>query len=144
MATAQQVADYFLSLVDEDSGDTISNLKLHKLLYYAQGLHLALYDKPLFTEQIRAWEHGPVIPPLYHKYKEYGAGSIPKPVGISFSCFSKEIQDFLNEVWNIFGQFSAWKLRNMTHKEDPWKDTSPGGIIKRGLLKKYFKRFLKD
>jgi hypothetical protein len=39
--TAHEVARYFVSLVDEEAGDSITNLKLQKLLYYAQGVNLA-------------------------------------------------------------------------------------------------------
>ena len=66
MISCQDVANYFLSLCDEDAGDLISNLKLQKLVYYAQGFHLAISGEPLFDEKIMAWEHGPVIPQLYH------------------------------------------------------------------------------
>jgi uncharacterized phage-associated protein len=66
---AQDVAEYFLTLVDDEAGDSLSNLKLQKLVYYAQGFHLALTEKPLFDEAIEAWEHGPVVPGLYHKLK---------------------------------------------------------------------------
>ncbi len=48
MLTAFQIADYFLTLVDDEAGDGLSNLKLQKLVYYAQGFHLALTGKPLF------------------------------------------------------------------------------------------------
>ena len=49
------VAQYFLAQMDEDAGDLISNLKLQKLVYYAQGFALALYGRPLFPERIEAW-----------------------------------------------------------------------------------------
>lgn len=32
--------------------EEISNLKLQKLLYYSQGFHLAIFNKPLFFEPI--------------------------------------------------------------------------------------------
>jgi uncharacterized phage-associated protein len=63
--TAKQVAEFFLAKTDEDEGDLISNLKLQKLCYYAQGLALAVRDQPLFPEPIEAWLHGPVVPTLY-------------------------------------------------------------------------------
>ena len=66
-----QAAKYFLAQASEDAGDLISNLKLQKLVYYAQGFHLALYDEPLFLEAIEAWTHGPVVPDLYRHYKKY-------------------------------------------------------------------------
>ena len=78
MHTAFSVAKYFLFLSDEEAGDTISNLKLQKLLYYAQGFHLALNDSPLFAESIEAWTHGPVVPVVYQLYKHAGASAIPR------------------------------------------------------------------
>ena len=69
MISAFNVADYFLVQQDEDAGDLISNMKLQKLLYYAQGYFLAIANEPLFHERIYAWTHGPVVPKVYHKYK---------------------------------------------------------------------------
>lgn len=62
--SAIDVAKYFLILVDREAGDTITELKLQKLMYIAQGIHLALYDSPLFKEEIEAWQDGPVVPAL--------------------------------------------------------------------------------
>lgn len=144
MLSCHDVADYFLSLADEDAGDLISNLKLQKLVYYAQGFHLALYDEPLFAEPILAWTHGPVIPDLYHAYKDYGSGPIPKPTDLDFCIFSEQQIELLNEVYAVYGQFSAWKLRNMTHEEDPWKGAEINDKITEKALKKYFKTQLLD
>ena len=55
MLSAQDIADYLLAFVNRDEGELLSNLKLQKLLYYAQGFYLALYDKPLFEDRIEAW-----------------------------------------------------------------------------------------
>lgn len=123
MATVFDVAKYFLSRQDVEAGDTISNMKLQKLVYYAQGFTLAITGKPLFMETIEAWEHGPVVPVLYRQYKEYGAGSIPPPreapevISAHFDAAQLEI---LGEVYDVYGQYSAWKLRNFTHEETPW------------------------
>ena len=77
MLTCFDVAKYFLALAnDVESGEGISNLKMQKLVYYAQGLYLAKYNKALFKEKIKAWQHGPVIPKLYYKFKKYGPGYI--------------------------------------------------------------------
>src|SRR5260364_350033 len=82
MVSVFDVANYFLTLVEEEVGDALSNLKLQKLVYYAQGFHLALFSRPLFENAIEAWTHGPVIPGLYHAYKQYGAGALPRPVDL--------------------------------------------------------------
>ncbi|MEO0985244.1 MAG: type II toxin-antitoxin system antitoxin SocA domain-containing protein [Cyanobacteria bacterium J06639_14] len=139
MLSCHDVAKYFLSLVDEDAGDLISNLKLQKLVYYAQGFHLAIHDEPLFPESIEAWTHGPVVPELYHAYKEYGSGVIPHPEDIDFDIYTQTQQELLDDVYAVYGQFSAWKLRNMTHEEEPWKTFNPNGTITHQSLKEFFK-----
>ncbi|MGA1282896.1 MAG: Panacea domain-containing protein [Prochlorothrix sp.] len=144
MLSCREVAEYFLSLADEDAGDLISNLKLQKLVYYAQGFHLALFDEPLFAEPIEAWTHGPVVPDLYRAYKEYGAGSIPRPEEINFEIYTDEQQELLDEVYAVYGQFSAWKLRNMTHGEAPWRLCNPNETITHKSLKEFFKTQLED
>lgn len=68
MVKPQDVADYFIWLAN-DSGSFISNLKLQKLVYYAQAWYLAIYGQSLFDEDFEAWVHGPIIPSLYQKYK---------------------------------------------------------------------------
>lgn len=141
--SAHAVAKYFVALVDEDAGDSISNLKLQKLLYYAQGFNLAIHGKPLFRENIKAWDHGPVVPQVYHIYKDCGAQSIPKEE-IDLAHYPGEVRELLDEVYSVYGQFSATKLRNMTHEEAPWRDTPRGETISHDALKQFFKTLLVD
>ncbi len=138
MATCFDVAKYFLSQTDEDAGDTLSNLKLQKLVYYAQGFHLALNDNPLFDEQIVAWTHGPVVEVMYHTFKRHGASNIPFPDEINPDSLTSEQEELLQEVQDIYGQFSAWKLRDMTHQEPPWRDTEKESVISHESMKSYF------
>ena len=60
--TAAEAAKWFLArnriTAEEAGGEYISNLKLQKLLYYAQGCFLAVTGKPLFSDPIVAWQHG--------------------------------------------------------------------------------------
>ena len=119
MASVFDVANYFLMLDDRNDGEGISNLKLQKLCYYAQGFHAAIYDTSLFDEEIYAWMHGPVVPELYHTYKPYGRSSIP-PAPLPFMDLKGTEIGLIEEVFNVFGQYSAWKLRDMTHDEPPW------------------------
>lgn len=142
--TAQNVANYFLSQVDEECGDSISNLKLQKLLYYAQGFQLAMTGGPLFDEPIVNWQHGPVVESLYHRYKQYGSAAIPKPERVDFSSYTPDVRELLDDIYEVFGQFSAWKLRNMTHEEPPCKNTPTNGIISHEAMTEYFKTQLVD
>ena len=138
MHSAHDIAKYFISLVDEDAGDSISNLKVQKLLYYAQGFHLAMFGTPLFPEAIKAWVHGPVVPQVWHQYKEFGSGPIPVEAA-SLSKYSQKTQKFLDEVYSVYGQFTASRLRDMTHNEPPWKNTRQGEPISRTSLTEFFK-----
>jgi uncharacterized phage-associated protein len=140
MLTSYDVSSYFLALNDQEAGEDLTNLKLQKLCYYAQGFYLALYDIPLFADPIEAWQHGPVIPNLYHQYKNHGNKAIVTKK-IDLSKFSKELQEFLNEVYETYGQFSAWKLREMTHQETPWIQAyeKSDSVISHESMKTYFK-----
>ena len=56
------------------------------------------------------------------------------------NSLSKEEAELVSEVYDVFGQFSAWKLRNMTHEESPWKDNEDrAGEISFDEMKRYFK-----
>lgn len=120
MEQINDVAKCFLYLDDTNEGDGISNLKLQKLVYYAQGFYSAIFDKPLFDNDISAWTHGPVVQDLYHLYKRYGSNRIPVPTDFNLTSIGKEEFELIEEVFEVFGQYSAWKLRNMTHEESPW------------------------
>lgn len=141
---ASQVAKWFLAYnriaVADEGAECISNLKLQKLLYYAQGCFLAIYDSPLFEEPIVAWQHGPVVESVYHQYKSNGSNGICFEEDFDFSEFSQEENDLLREVYNTFGQYSAWKLRNMTHNEIPWKEAVQNEIISQKSIKEFFKQ----
>ena len=138
MMPAHDIAKYFVSLVDEEAGDSITNLKLQKLLYYAQGGYLAYHDEPLFPEAIEAWTHGPVVPSVYRHYKQHGGEPIPvEPVNLE--AYSEQVREVLDEVDKVFGQFTAGKLRAMTHNEPPWMQTPRGDVISLDLMKEFFK-----
>lgn len=134
--SANQIADYFLARAGED--EEISNLKLQKLLYYAQGFHMALNGgQMLFREPIYAWAHGPVVLDVYHRFKRFGAKGIPESEAAD-SGIDAGTASLLDEVWQAYGQFSAWRLREMTHKEPPWQNTVQSKIIADSELLAYF------
>ncbi|HTE21805.1 MAG TPA: type II toxin-antitoxin system antitoxin SocA domain-containing protein [Candidatus Limnocylindria bacterium] len=136
--SAYDVANAFVKLSDPESGDVLTNLKLQKLVYYAQGFHLAMHDEPLFDDPIVAWEHGPVVVELYHKLKEYRASQVSIDEPITDALTANQI-NLLAEVNDVYGQFSAWKLRNMTHNEAPWQSTERDDVIEQDKLRSYFK-----
>ena len=140
--SALEIAKWFLGenrrrMAEEDS-DYISNLKLQKLLYYAQGCYLAIKGNALFREDILAWEHGPVVRDIYDRYRRFGADGINEPDKNYYVPIDSEDEKILLEVFDAFGIYSAWKLRNMTHEETPWQETEPNGVIKTSSIKEYF------
>lgn len=144
MHTATDVAKWFLAhnriAAADEGAEFISNLKLQKLLYYAQGCALAVTDEPLFGDEIVAWQHGPVVECVYHAYKSNGSNGIVFEDDFDFSQFTPEENELLEEVYDTFGQYSAWKLRNMTHEETPWLTTQQSAVISTGVIKDYFKQ----
>ena len=119
------ISDFFRVRSNPEFGDLLSNLKLQKLCYYAAGVIAAVRGNdsaPLFAADLEAWQHGPVIPELYHKFKEFGSGDIPHIEAFDPDSIDKNDTQILDDVYNYYGQYSAWKLRNMTHEERPWID----------------------
>ncbi len=144
MLTAMDVARYFLALAAEEEGELMSNMKLQKLVYYAQGFSLAIDGEPLFPEPIQAWTHGPVVPDLYHAFKECGSGVIPPPVDFDFDDYAPDVRAILDDVYAVYGQYSAAGLRALTHDDPPWKQTSPGEVITLDSMREYFSTQILD
>ena len=122
MIDSLNVARYFIIRAYEDGIEAeMTNMKVQKLLYYAQSLHLALYNEPLFAEEIQAWRYGPVCPPAYNFYSEFEAKQLPIPDKESLLQLPREKKELLEEIWEYFGGYHAYKLSDMTHLEFPWK-----------------------
>ena len=126
MVNVHDIAKYFLLKGDNEEESGICNLKLQKLLYYAQGFYLALFELPLFESKIEAWRHGPVCPEVYHKYKNHGGNLISAPKNFEpSSLFSQSLIEFLDEVYEVFGQFSACLLYTSPSPRDRQKSRMP-------------------
>ena len=146
---AKKVADYFIAFSHEH-GDPVSNLKLQKLLYYAQAWYLALYDQPLFDERIEAWVHGPAVPPVYGAYKGWAWQPIQDDPGLDSIGLPKPIEDHLNEVMDAYGTMGAYELEKLTHAESPWLNARGGmpidqpsnAVISHEDMKNYYRRVL--
>lgn len=118
--TASDIAKWFLCHIDREAGESITHLKLQKLVYYAQAWALALMDRPLFDEEIKAWAHGPVAESVFHEYKRYAWNAIPCPEEDG-ADIDRDTEQHLEEILNVYGDFSAKHLEQMTHAERPWK-----------------------
>lgn len=117
MISANQVADFFLAFAKEH-GDYISQLKLQKMVYYADAWFLVNNKVPLIEEDFEAWVHGPVVRSLYHRFKEYRWNPILEDV--DFPDIDSELEEHLVDIYDVFGTFSGYELEQMTHDEQPW------------------------
>ena len=141
MTTAFEVAKYIAKSLPVD------NLKLQKLLYYSQAVHLVLHDKqPLFSEDIEAWDYGPVVPPVYQKYKQYGFDIIPFPVIDEQSALNLDEMKAVDMALACFGTLSGPDLISQTHIEPPWKNAykpgRPSQVISTVSIYDFFKKNL--
>lgn len=125
LISAQKIANYFIVLASKTDENDLTNLKLQKLLYFAQGKYLAETGKPLFKEPVEAWRLGPVIRSVYDNFKYCG----PYPITafdkkVERPDLPKTIQSFLDTIWDRYSRFSASYLVNKTHESgSPWKET---------------------
>lgn len=144
MVAVQDIADYLIAFSHEH-GDPVSNLKLQKLLYYAQAWHLAIHDEPLFSDPIQAWVHGPVVPSVYHRYKDWAW----KPIEDNPETpdLGEHVSSHLTEMMGVYGTMTAYALELLTHQEDPWKiargnlppDESSSAVISQEDMKRFYR-----
>ncbi len=142
---ALDIANELLRLAEnEDEGDLMSNLKLQKMLYYEQGFHLAYFGTPLFDEEIEAWMYGPVVPEVYDAYDRYGRNGIESDPAKDITLEPEEWRLFL-KVFDIYGQYSAIGLMNMTHQEPTWMNVCKGhgSVISKESMASFFKTRIK-
>lgn len=140
---AVYIARKVVNMTNTEQGDSITNLKLQKLLYYLQGFWLAYYGVPLFDDDIEAWMYGPVVPRVYEAFKERGKRAI-EPTDEEFPLATSDEESFFREVYDTYSQFSAVALMGMTHGEAPWSTTpmGRGSVIGKDKLRDFFKKRL--
>lgn len=145
MLKAIDVANFFVYLLSdkEDEENDLTNMKLNKLAYYAQGQFLKTNGKPLFSEGVEAWRHGPVVPAVYYAFKDNESNPIKNFSGdFDLSKYTAEEKEVMLDVALDKGRYSAITLRNMTHKPGgPWAQSYDGNLfaaIPNDLIKEYF------
>ena len=146
-----EVREHEVTNDDYEVYEGITHLKLQKLLYFAQGISLAMYDRPLFAEKIEAWQHGPVVRKVYNFYCPNGRNNINIKMDAEKEEILKKIEnnketiEILNLTYDNFAIYTAWQLRQMTHEDNtPWDITQrTKGIpyeIDNKLIEEYFKK----
>lgn len=156
---AMDVAQYVINH-SIDNASPISNLKLQKLLYYVQAAFLVEKGEPCFSDDLKNWRHGPVVPVVYSEYKRYlnnvikdrqtGFSQLTLDENINIiviseeyseSKFKEEDRDLINKVVDALARFKPWELVDRTHREDPWfKDTEGDETISDKYILNYFSK----
>ena len=112
-------ANDIASVILERTGSWLDAMSLQKLLYYVQAWHLAITDRPLFEEQIKAWKDGPVVPQVWHARKDRSSRrtSAQDVNGMALDDLSSDLIDL---VLAAYGSMSGQELSALTHVELPW------------------------
>ncbi len=161
--TAAKIANQLIKIAEE-AGDSLTHLKLQKLVYLSHGWHLALADEPLVDEGIEAWKFGPVVRSLYHKFKKWGDVPITEGVKtvvfrdgklrftVAGICDDEYAAEVIKVVWDTYKEFSGAQLSTMTHQPGtPWHQVTsqyPGKTLPRflhipdELIREHFSSYL--
>lgn len=117
----------------------ISNLQLQKILYYIQKDYIKR-NSLLFSDDIEAWQFGPVVPNVYYQFCGHGAMKIKLNYNINIAeCDKKIINNIVNKKRNL----NAWDLVEETHKPGgAWDKTFCNGsgnhnVIDIDLIKRF-------
>lgn len=145
MAKVEDVARFFIALAEQQNrhgrGDLMTNLRLQKLLYFAQGWHLQRYGRPLFDAAVEAWTYGPVVPSVYQIYKANGNRGIEGVEAPDDDAFTPDEFDLLMDVAREYFPYSTGYLVDLSHAPDsPWRRTqqSATATISQDLMRQYF------
>jgi uncharacterized phage-associated protein len=85
-------------------------------------------------------------------YKDYKYLPIPEPEDFDENDISQENREFLDEIWDLYGKYSAKYLESLTHQELPWQEARKGLAdgeisntpISEKTMKEYYRKFLID
>lgn len=139
--SAMAVANAFVRRAKAGKLPNLSPMKLQKLLFFAQSWCLARTEEPIFDEFFSRWQYGPVVPSLYHEFKEYGANTISgygghlvekdgnlirvRPV---VSESDTDTWGLIDEIIQVYGAYSGPQLSAITHESgSAWKETGEVG-----------------
>jgi uncharacterized phage-associated protein len=124
----------------------LSMSTIHRLAYFAQGWHLAWAGTPLFEEELRIRESGPVVHALF-PHQTDGLIQEAWPVGDPAALTAAEAQ-IAETVFDSYWDSSGISLGKIAHKHSPCisaamrkteEDTQP--VIDLAELKAFFKAF---
>lgn len=119
MENVLNVAQYIFDEYKRQAKTSIDEMKLHKLLYFAQRESFAITGKQLFDGEFRGWKYGPVCCEVRNAFS-------PDGIVVDTSPVSDECAYIVNNVVQEYGSIASWKLSELSHKEISWKNARKG------------------
>lgn len=110
-----RIASYICQRYKETYGARISEMKLHKLLYFTQRECIVQTGEPLFEDKFEAWKYGPVLVTIRQHYKDDTLHE-----SISAETLEK-YQGVFDKVFETLASKDAWSLSTLTHGEYSWQ-----------------------
>lgn len=120
MESVKNVASYIAQRYQKEFGERISEMKLHKLLYFTQRESIIQLGEPIFDASFVAWKYGPVIPAVRILYAQDKLNMLPSK---SWEEANKAVLDF---VFSHYAPKDAWSLSTLSHGELSWKRARKG------------------
>lgn len=123
MENTMGVAKALDSLYYEKNGKHMDEMRMHKLMYFAQRESLMYNKEPLFDATFYGWKYGPVLKEVRNQFKkDLNLEELTK-LKDSVSDNTKKI---LESVFDRYGSLSSWKLSALSHEEFSWKMARSG------------------
>lgn len=142
---AVNVAEYFIQKASNPNNKgerrILTPLKLQKILYFAQGWYLGNTSRSLFKEKVWAWKYGPVVREVYDCYKRYGDSNLATQKFTFSSQPTDDEKEFLDLLWEKYGNETAENLVTATHNSEPWLDAFSNPYSKeitQSSMRRYF------
>lgn len=127
MYRALDLAKYIVTKCIND-GKPISNLQLQKILYYIQQEFLNTHNRAAFSDEIQAWQFGPVVPNVYYHFCGFGSMKITRNFE-EFSIENARDRSLIDEIVENKRELPPWELVRETHKKNgAWDKVYQGGI----------------
>lgn len=119
--TALDYARWFVQKrLDDPRNSFEGNMKLLKLLYFAQLINIAKNDRKLFNDPILAYDHGCVIESIRKAYHKNHALFIREALDATLDINELDLET-LDITAHIFGHLSAEQLSALNHCHPTWK-----------------------
>lgn len=129
MRDAYDFAKYFIKNGYDSNPNTYDgNMKLQKMLTFANAISLAEYGSPLFNDKILAFTNGCVVEKVRLRYRNDYEG-LKRDSDVFQPDFTEQEYDVLNLTVGIFGKESAVTLSNVNHEFSFWNEPYHRGMV---------------